>query len=109
MKTNNGNVALAILVGAAIGAGFGVLYAPEKGSKTRRMIKRKAMDAGNDLTHRINEAKEQLTQSASKKREAFENRLEDSLSQMSYKADDIIAGLEHKLEDLRKKNAQLQK
>jgi len=109
MKTNSGNVVLGLLAGAAIGAGFGILYAPDKGSKTRRMIKTKAIDASNDLTYRINEAKEQLTKTASKKREAFENRLEDSLSQMSYKADDIIAGLEHKLEDLRKKNAQLQK
>jgi len=109
MKTNSVNVVLGLLAGAALGAGIGVLYAPEKGSKTRRMIKRKAVDASNELTHRINEAKEQLTQSAAKKREAFEHRLEDSLSQMSYKADDIIAGLEHKLEDLRKKNAQLQK
>jgi gas vesicle protein len=109
MKTNSGNVVLALLAGAAIGAGFGVLYAPEKGSKTRKMIKRKATETGDDLVHKIMDAKDQLSLSAAKKREAFEHRLEDSLSQMSYKADDIIAGLEHKLEDLRKKNAQLQK
>lgn len=109
MKTNSANVVLGLVAGAAIGAGLGVLYAPDKGSKTRRLIKRKAVDASNDLTYRINEATEQFTKSAAKKREAFENRLEDSLSQMSYKADDIIVGLEHKLEDLRKKNAQLQK
>jgi gas vesicle protein len=109
MKTNSGNVALALLTGAAIGAGIGILYAPDKGSKTRKMIKQKATETSNDLVHRIKDAKEELTRTAAEKREAFENRLEDTLSQMSYKADDIIAGLEHKLEDLRKKNAQLQK
>lgn len=97
------------MAGAAIGAGIGILYAPDKGSKTRKMIKRKATETSNELVHRIKDAKEELTRTAAEKREAFENRLEDTLSQMSYKADDIIAGLEHKLEDLRKKNAQLQK
>lgn len=109
MKTDSGNVLLALLTGAAIGAGLGVLYAPDKGSKTRKMIKKKATETSNDLVHRIKDAKDELTRTAVEKREAFENRLEDTLSQMSYKADDIIAGLEHKLEDLRKKNAQLQK
>ena len=39
----------------------------------------------------------------------FEEKLEDTLSTMSYKADDILVALEKKLEDLRSKNAQLQK
>ena len=108
MKTNSGNVALALLTGAAIGAGFGILYAPEKGSKTRKMIKKKATETSKEMVHRIKDAQEELARTAAEKREIFEHRLEDTLSQMSYKADDIIAGLEHKLEDLRKKNAQLQ-
>ena len=109
MKTNSGNVMLGLITGAAIGAGFGILYAPAKGSKTRKMIKRKATETGQEMVHRIQDAKEELARTAAEKREVFENRLEDTLSQMSYKADDIIAGLEHKLEELRKKNAQLQK
>lgn len=44
-----------------------------------------------------------------KKKVDFEQKLEDTISNMSYKADDIIMTLEKKLEDLRKKNAQLQK
>ncbi|MDX1315219.1 MAG: YtxH domain-containing protein, partial [Eudoraea sp.] len=43
------------------------------------------------------------------KKEAFEQKLEDTISTMSYKADDIIVTLERKLEELRKKNAELQK
>ncbi len=109
MRTDSGNVLLAILTGAALGAGIGILYAPDKGSKTRKRIRRKVEETGHDLADRLTHAKDELTRSAKEKREEFEHKLEDTLSHMSYKADDIIAGLEHKLEDLRKKNAQFQK
>jgi len=36
MSTESSNVMLALLTGAAIGAGFGILYAPQKGAKTRK-------------------------------------------------------------------------
>ena len=109
MRTDNGTVLLALLTGAALGAGMGVLYAPDKGSNTRMRIKRRVEETGHDLADRLTHAKDELTRSAKEKRDEFEHRLEDTLSTMSYKADDIIAGLERKLEDLRKKNAQLQK
>jgi len=109
MRTDSGTVLLAVLTGAAIGAGMGVLYAPDKGSNTRRRIKKRVEETGSDLAERLTHAKDELTRSAKEKREEFEHKLEDTLSHMSYKADDIIVGLEHKLEELRKKNAQLQK
>lgn len=109
MRTDSANVLLALLAGTAIGAGAGIMYAPDKGSNTRKRIKRKVEETSHDLADRISHAKEELTRSATEKREEFEHKLEDTLSHMSYKADDIIAGLESKLEDLRKKNAQLQK
>ena len=49
------------------------------------------------------------SKSADAKKVEFEEKLEDTLSNMSYKADDILVALEKKLEDLREKNAQLQK
>ena len=109
MRTDSGTVLLALFTGAALGAGMGILYAPDKGTNTRRRIKRKVEETGHDLADRLTHAKDELTRSATEKRAEFEHKLEDTLSHMSYKADDIIAGLERKLEDLRKKNAQLQK
>ena len=41
MTNNDGNILLALLTGAAIGAGIGILYAPDKGIETRHKIKQK--------------------------------------------------------------------
>ena len=61
------------------------------------------------LTSRISHAKEELTKTAEAKKVDFEQKLEETISNMSYKADDIIIALEKKLADLKNKNAQLQK
>lgn len=109
MSNDSGSVLLALLTGAAIGAGVGILYAPDKGTKTRKKIKKKAKAASEDISDRLSKATEELTKTAQTQKEDFERRLDESISNMSYKADDIIAGLERKLADLKKKNAQLQK
>ncbi|MBU2904871.1 MULTISPECIES: YtxH domain-containing protein [Arenibacter] len=109
MSNDSGNTLLALLTGAAIGAGIGILYAPDKGTKTRKKIKKKAMETTDDLTSRISHAKEELTKTAEAKKVDFEQKLEETISNMSYKADDIITALEKKLADLKNKNAQLQK
>lgn len=46
-----GKVIGAVLIGAAIGGILGVLFAPDKGSKTREKI----MDKGHDLTDSVKE------------------------------------------------------
>ncbi len=108
-RSDTGTVLLALLTGAAIGAGVGVLYAPEKGTKTRKKIKRKALEAKDELNERVNRATEELSRTAEAKKEDFERRLENTLSNMSYKAEDIIETLERKLADLKEKNAKLHK
>lgn len=100
---------MALLTGAAIGAGIGILYAPDKGAKTRKRIKKRAMETTDDISNRISHAKEELTKTAEAKKVDFEHKLEETISSMSYKADDIISTLEKKLADLKKKNAALQK
>ena len=53
--------------------------------------------------------KTNLLKLLTKKREAFDKKLDETVSSMSYKAEDIITSLEAKLDDLKKKNAQLHK
>lgn len=109
MQNNNGNNFMVLLTGLAIGAGLGVLFAPDKGTETRKKIKDKAIESKSDIQEHISHAKEELTKTVDEKKVVFEQKLEETISNMSLKADDIITALEHKLETLKKKNAQLQK
>ena len=42
MANNTGTTILALLTGAAIGAGVGLLYAPDKGENTRKKLNKEA-------------------------------------------------------------------
>lgn len=109
MANNTGQTVLALLTGAAIGAGLGILYAPDKGTKTRDNINKGAKKAQKQLTKQLKETTNKLGTKASAARLSFENKLEDTLSSASYKADDVLKALEDKLEALREQNAKLQK
>jgi gas vesicle protein len=109
MENNNGNLFMAFLAGASIGASLGILFAPNKGSETREKIKHTVADTTHDLSERLKHAKDELSKTAQEKKLVFDKTLDDAISNMSYKAEDIINALEGKLEDLKKKNAQLHK
>lgn len=102
---NNGTTFLAFLTGAAIGAGFGLLYAPDSGEETRRKISENALRAQDDINKKYRETSSNLSSKANKAKSDFEKRLEDTLVNASGKADEILESLEEKLEELREKNA----
>lgn len=52
---SSGKVLLALLAGVAAGALLGVLFAPDKGSETRKKITRKGEDYADGLTEKFNE------------------------------------------------------
>lgn len=108
MASNTGQTLIALLTGAAIGAGIGILYAPDKGSNTREKLSKEAKKAQKKLNKQIKETTSNLSSKAQVAKLSFEQKLNETLSSASYKADDILLAMEDKLEALRKQNAKLQ-
>jgi gas vesicle protein len=58
-------VLLSLLAGAVVGAAVGILFAPDKGSETRRKISEESNDLANNLKNKFNdfvdEAKEKFS------------------------------------------------
>jgi gas vesicle protein len=48
MKESTANFLLGVLAGAAVGAIAGILFAPDKGSKTRENIKKKVLELSDE-------------------------------------------------------------
>ena len=109
MSNNTGNSVLALLLGAAIGAGVGILFAPEKGSKTREKIKDGFDDAKDNLKHKFEDVTHQLRNKFTGYKQNLEDRYEYLISNMSHKTEDVISFLEKKLTELKEQNAKLQK
>lgn len=55
MGDSTGKAILGFLVGAAAGAAVGVLFAPDKGTKTRKRIARQADDISSNVMESVNE------------------------------------------------------
>jgi gas vesicle protein len=107
--SNNTNSTLALLLGAAIGAGVGILFAPEKGSKTREKIKEDFDDAKDNFKKKFEEAKSDFKNNLEVSKHDLEETYEEMISNMSYKTEDVISFLETKLADLKEQNAKFQK
>lgn len=108
MASNTGQTLIALLTGAVIGAGLGILYAPDKGSETREKLGKEAKKTQKRLNRQLRETGSNLSEKAQKARLSFEEKLNETLSSASYKADEILLAMEDKLEALRKQNAKLQ-
>jgi len=58
---STGKLVLGVLAGLAIGSTLGILFAPDKGSTTRKKITRKSGELTDELTDKFNEFIESLT------------------------------------------------
>ena len=57
-----GKIVAAVLAGVAVGAALGILFAPEKGSETRRRIAKKGKDYADELGEKANEFIDGITE-----------------------------------------------
>jgi gas vesicle protein len=109
MSGRSSDSILALLAGAAIGVGIGILFAPDKGSKTREKIKNGFDDLKDDVKSKFNSAEEEAKEKFSQTKDELKETVEKLLSKSSYKAEEAITFLEEKLAELKKQNAKLQK
>jgi gas vesicle protein len=105
MSNRTGDTFLALLIGTAIGVGIGILFAPDKGTTTRRKIKDTFDDSGDDVLKKFNDVISKLQNKASDARSSFE----EMASEGSYKTEELITLLEQKLKVLKEENAKFQK
>lgn len=77
MKSSCRNFMLGMIAGSAIGAAIGILYAPDKGTETRKKIKVKADDLKDDLETKYNDLKEQVDEVIDKVKETFKSAAEE--------------------------------
>lgn len=108
MSNNSKNAMVAFLAGAAIGAGIGILFAPDKGSKTRKKLKEGFDDAKYNIQDKLLTVSKKIKNKIESAADDIEGNYENIISSLSYKTEDVISFLEDKLEDLKLKNSKSQ-
>lgn len=113
------NNILGILLGTAAGVGIGMLFAPDKGSVTRKRLVNNANAAKDSILTEAEKLKANLAQGTdnlrntvadtlASKKASLDDQLEAIVSDTSYKAEDVITNLEQRLKVLKEKNKRFQ-
>lgn len=87
MARNNGDTLVWFLVGAAVGASVALLYAPQSGDRTRRLLGRKFADGRDALSDQGSELLE-------KSRDLFEKgrKVADDAAELFEKGRSMVKG-----------------
>ena len=79
-SNNTGKLVGALLFGAAIGGALGILFAPDKGSETRKKITKKGSDLTDDMKAKVDELLAEFKQDAETVKENANAFMEDGKS-----------------------------
>lgn len=97
--SDNTKVLGALILGAAAGATLGLLFAPDKGSEIRKKIKGNVDDIIDQLTEKINEGKEALTD--------LKDKAMSKAEEMKGKASDLKNEAENEYANMKNKGKQM--
>jgi len=94
----------ALVLGALIGTGIGILIAPEKGSETRDRLKKEGKDIKDQFVSDFKEVKEDLSKAATSGKEKYKEEAKNFKVKASVNAEKAITFLEKQLAHLKEKN-----
>jgi gas vesicle protein len=90
----SGKVLLGVLAGVAVGATLGILFAPDKGSTTRKKISRKSDDYAEELEDKFNEFVEGISrqfegvkEEATRMAEDGRHKMEKAMAEVTHSMD----------------------
>ncbi len=104
--SRNSDIGIALLVGVAVGAGLGILLAPEKGSKTREKLKGGFDEAKQKVKDKYETVSADLKDRISKINP--EQAYDDIVTNLTGKSEDVIKFMEDKLARLKQEAAKYQ-
>ena len=92
MESSNNTLKVvgALFVGALVGATLGVLFAPDKGSKTRNKIVGGAKDLAEDLKNKLKDEIDALRNKAQELEDIAEEKVSNVKHSLKEKADDLL-------------------
>jgi gas vesicle protein len=97
-----------VILGALVGVGLGMLFAPNKGKATREKLKKEGQTVKDQITQDFKEVKEEVSKTAASGKAKFNAELKDVASKASYKTEHVISFLEKQLSVLKEKNKAFQ-
>ncbi len=104
MATDSSSEIFAFATGLAIGGILGILYAPDSGAVTRKLVKEKTLETKNEWEYRLAHAAAELTRATESRQQEFRRKLNEALMEMEHKSDEVLAALETRLDQLKKEN-----
>ena len=106
MSDHPSNAFLALLAGVAIGAGLGILFAPDSGRRTRQKIRENVDEYAGELQQQLRDLEQRIRTAAGEQGARWQDAVDELRGEAAEDAEALIAQLEARLEQLKTRLAQ---